>query len=195
VFPNENGVCDIVSYFWTPGDTLDDREHSARAPYRIWAQQDVLKTTPGRTIDLGFVAREIGKITQDYQLKSLAYDRWRINDLKREMDREGISWFEDDKESGHGIKLIPFGQGFKDMGPAVEKLMSAVVDRKIRHGNNPVLAMCIANAKTVADPAGNLKLDKSKSTGRIDGAVALVMGLSAASIGAPELVEPGIILL
>jgi phage terminase large subunit-like protein len=182
VFPRHSGACDVVAKFWTPKDTLDDREHGDRAPYRLWTQQGFLTATPGRTIDLGFVAKEIGKITADYNLRSLAYDRWRIEDLKRELDREGVAWSEGDNEHG-GIKLIPFGQGFKDMGPAVEKLMAAVVDRRLRHGGNPVLTMCVANAKTVSDPAGNLKLDKSRSTGRIDGAVALAMGLAAASMG------------
>jgi len=40
---------------------------------------------------------------------------------------------------------------------------------------NPVLTMCAANAIVVKDQAGNRKLDKVKSTGRIDGMVALAM--------------------
>jgi phage terminase large subunit-like protein len=45
------------------------------------------------------------------------------------------------------------------------------------HGNNPVLKMCAANSKIIMDPAGNRKLDKQKSTGRIDGMVALAMAV------------------
>jgi len=44
------------------------------------------------------------------------------------------------------------------------------------------LNMCASNAVTIKDPAGNRKLDKSKSTGRIDGMVALVMALGAANM-------------
>jgi phage terminase large subunit-like protein len=40
--------------------------------------------------------------------------------------------------------------------------------------------MCAATAVMISDPAGNRKLDKSKSTGRIDGMVALAMAMGAA---------------
>jgi phage terminase large subunit-like protein len=75
--------------------------------------------------------------------------------------------------------LTPFGQGFRDMGPAVDKLEVAVAKRQLRHGNNPVLNMCAINAVAERDPAGNRKLNKKKSVGRIDGLVALAMALGA----------------
>jgi phage terminase large subunit-like protein len=56
----------------------------------------------------------------------------------------------------------------------------------VRHGANPVLTMCAANAVVIKDPAGNRKLDKSKSTGRIDGMVALVMAMGVAANPAEE---------
>jgi len=46
---------------------------------------------------------------------------------------------------------------------------------------NPVLTMCAANAIAIRDAAGNRKLDKAKSTGRIDGIVALAMALGSAA--------------
>ena len=49
------------------------------------------------------------------------------------------------------------------------------------HGNHPVLTMCAANAVVHQDPAGNRKLDKAKSRGRIDGLVALTMARGVAS--------------
>lgn len=79
------------------------------------------------------------------------------------------------------VELIPFGQGFKDMAPAVDALERLVIDAKLRHGGQPVLTWCALNAKTISDAAGNRKLDKQKSTGRIDGAVALAMALGLAT--------------
>ena len=40
--------------------------------------------------------------------------------------------------------------------------------------------MCMGNAVANTDAAGNRKLDKAKSRGRIDGAVALAMAIGAA---------------
>jgi phage terminase large subunit-like protein len=52
-------------------------------------------------------------------------------------------------------------------------LESALLDGRLWHDGNPALTMCAANAVVQTDPAGNRKLTKAKSHGRIDGMVAL----------------------
>jgi len=74
-----------------------------------------------------------------------------------------------------------FGQGYVSMSPALRVLEGLLLNSKILHGNHPVLTMCAANAVVRMDEAGNRKLDKKKSRGRIDGMVALAMAASAAS--------------
>ena len=64
------------------------------------------------------------------------------------------------------------------MTPAIETLESLLLNGQLRHGGHPLLTWCAANAVAVNDAAGNRKLDKSKSTGRIDGIVALTMALA-----------------
>ena len=59
-------------------------------------------------------------------------------------------------------------------------LESLVLGRKLRHGNHPVLTMCMTNATVERDAAGNRKLSKKRSSGRIDGAVALATSIAAA---------------
>jgi phage terminase large subunit-like protein len=56
-----------------------------------------------------------------------------------------------------------------------------LLDGEIRHSNHPVLTMCAANAIAKGDEAGNRKLDKKRSTGRIDGLVALTMAVAIAA--------------
>jgi phage terminase large subunit-like protein len=76
--------------------------------------------------------------------------------------------------------FVPFGQGYRSMSPAVRDLETLVLERKLRHGGHPVLTMCMANAIVERDAAGNRKLSKRRSSGRIDGAVALAMAIAAA---------------
>src|SRR3546814_20428130 len=71
--------------------------------------------------------------------------------------------------------IAPFGQGFKDMGPALDEFERMLLGEKVRHDGNPVMTWCAANAVTVADPAGNRKVAQDRSTGRVDGIVAAVM--------------------
>ena len=58
--------------------------------------------------------------------------------------------------------------------------MRIVLEHRLNHGGHPVLRWNFDNAYVRTDPAGNLKLDKEKSTEKIDGAVALVMALDRA---------------
>ncbi len=79
-----------------------------------------------------------------------------------------------------GRFVCGFGQGFRDMSPPTKELMRIVLEHRLNHGGHPVLRWNFDNAYVRTDPAGNLKLDKEKSTEKIDGAVALVMALDRA---------------
>ena len=47
--------------------------------------------------------------------------------------------------------------------------MRLVLERHINHGGHPVLRWNMDNAFVRTDPAGNLKIDKEKSTEKVDG--------------------------
>lgn len=161
-------------FFWMPKQGLRERAKRDRQPYDVWAKQGLIRLVPGNSVDYEWVAADIMKIIGDNTLISLAFDRWRIDIFKRDCERLGIS-----------LPLVPFGQGYKDMSPAIEAMEEHILNRELMHGNHPVLRMCIANAVATMDPAGNRKLDKAKATGRIDGAQALAMSIGARLIEPP----------
>lgn len=171
----------IKAFIWKPGDLLKD--HSDRdfgagnARYSEWAKQGHLLTSPGRSIDPAIVALKIGELQKQYKVVGLAYDRWRMAELLREFDDIGLQAWEDkgDGKTGSGLRLLPWGQGYKDMAPAIDAMERAVLDRTLEHPNNPCLTWQIANAVATMDPAGNRKIDKDKARFRIDAAVALAM--------------------
>ncbi|MBZ9921913.1 phage terminase family protein, partial [Mesorhizobium sp. BR1-1-7] len=59
-------------------------------------------------------------------------------------------------------------------------------NNRIRHGDHKVLTMCAGNAVVQKDDAGNRKLTKAGSRGRIDGMVSLVMALAVAEQHLPD---------
>lgn len=165
-----SGVWQVQVHFWTPAEGLLERSRRDRVPYDLWHRQGFLKTTPGATVDYEHIANDLAEIFADMDVQAIAYDRWRIDILKRELDRIGIE-----------LPMVPHGQGFKDMSPALDSLEAELLNGRVAHGNHPVLSMCAANAVTEKDPAGNRKLTKSRSTGRIDGMQALAMAFGAAA--------------
>lgn len=163
------GVWQVRPYFWTPEQGIFERAKKDRAPYDVWAAQGFLRTTPGATVDYETVALDIAELLADLDVSAIAFDRWRIDLLQKELERIGLD-----------LPLIPHGQGFKDMSPALDTLEAELLNGRIAHGGHPVLTMCAANAVATKDPSGNRKLDKSRRTGRIDGIQAMAMAFGAA---------------
>lgn len=164
------GVWQVLPHFWTPEQGLADRARRDRAPYDVWARQGYLHTTPGATVDYEFVATDLAAILADLDVQGIAYDRWRIDLLRKELAKIGAD-----------LPLLEWGQGFKDMSPALDALEAELLNGRLRHGGHPVLAMCAANAVVTKDPTGARKLDKARATGRIDGLQALAMAIGVAA--------------
>ncbi|UXT40790.1 terminase large subunit [Agrobacterium tumefaciens] len=172
VFPEEDGRFTVLPRFFLPEFDIDGKSENDRVPYNVWARQADSRLTllPGKVIDPALVAEYIADEAGRFDIKEIAFDRWRIEDLKRELAKASIE-----------LPLQPFGQGYKDMSPAVDTLEVAVAQQKVNHAGNPLMRMCAANAVVTKDPTGARKLDKSKASGRIDGLVALAMALQTAA--------------
>lgn len=166
----KDGTWHVLPTFFVPQIGLLERAARDRVPYDVWAQQGRLEVTPGASVEYGAVAQRLCDLCDRYAVTEIVFDRWRIDVLKAELSR-----------LGRELPMVEFGQGFKDMTPALESFETELMNARLRHGGHPVMNWCALNAIAVKDPAGNRKLDKSKSTGRIDGIVALVMAMGAAS--------------
>lgn len=175
------------TWFWTHETDLAEREQQDGARYREWQQGGWLRVLPGRSISFKAVVRDIDAIITGHDLQATAFDRHRIDELKREMEYEDIP---EDR-----FKLLEHGQGFIGMAPAVDALEARVVEHTLHHDGNPVVTHCLSNVKVITDPAGNRKFDKRNRNRRIDGAVTLAMSLSAISkADTPEVKKPSVYL-
>ena len=169
-------VWHVKPTFWKPEKTLADHSDRDRQPYDRWARDGLIETTPGASVDYAFVAKKIAAICDGRKVRSIGFDRFRFKALAAHFEAIGV--------------VLPFeawGQGFVSMSPALDATETAFLNEQVRHGGHPVLTMCAANAVVVRDAAANRKLDKSKSTGRIDGMQALAMAFGVmANTQAPE---------
>ncbi len=169
VFPplNEEDKYIVLPYFWIPEDTIALRVRRDHVPYDVWEAQGQVITTEGNVIHYGYIEKFIEELGIKYNIKEIAFDRWGAVQMTQNLE-------------GMGFTVVPFGQGFKDMSPPTKELMKLVLEQKIAHGGNIPLRWMMDNVYVRTDPASNIKMDKEKSTERIDGAVALVMALDRA---------------
>ncbi len=162
----------VDPYVFTPRDTLIDRARTDRAPYQLFEQQGKLIVLPGKIVSYEMVAEYMARVTERMHISILAFDRWRINEFKREAERAKFAQAKDTVWS-------PVGQGFRDMTLRVEKLEQLLLETGFVHDEHPLLNMAAANAVLAVDPANNKKPEKAKSSSRIDPLVAAMMAMYA----------------
>ena len=167
----------VRAWFWKPEAVLREQSEEDFGPgstqYLQWVKDGHLLSVPGPVIHYGAIAKVLDNLAKSYKIIGVAYDRWRINDLMSAMEDEGIAARNTDR--GTGIRFHEWGQGFRDMSPAIEALEAEILGKSLIHNNNPVLNWNMANAIAVMDASGSRKLDKAKTRFRIDGAQALTM--------------------
>lgn len=124
----------------------------------------------------GFVAERIAEITMQVNLRSVAFDQYRIKYLEPELEEAGVT-----------VPLIAHGQGFykaKNSGlwmpHSIELFEELIDDAQIVIHANPCLRWNAASAVLEADQKDNRIFAKKKSTGRIDGVVASAMAIGMA---------------
>jgi len=171
VFPDDDDDSyDVLPFFWIPSSNMHDRVNRDKVPYDVWARDGNIVATEGDVIHYGAIREKIQKLNEIYNIQEIAYDRWGASKLVQDLQDDGY-------------EIVPFGQGYASMNAPTQELLKVILEKKLRHGGDPVLRWMADCVTVKQDPAGNIKPvkpDRRKSGKRIDGIVALIMGLDRA---------------
>lgn len=170
VFPpvEENEPYQVLCWFWCPKESIIERARRDRVPYDAWTRDGLVQATEGNVIDYKTMLRDIEALNERYAVEEIAFDRWGANEISQDLQAAGFT-------------VIPFGQGMASMSAPSKEFLRLVLSGRLAHGGNEVLTWMADNVTAIQDAAGNVKPDKSKSTGRIDGIVASIMALDRAT--------------
>ena len=160
----------LLTWHWVPSDTIAERSERDRVPYPRWADEGWIERTPGRATDRQAIVRRLADVRQSYDVKAIAFDRWRFEDLGKLLSDEGIE-----------LPLVEFVPGVKTYAPACDAFERAVLSRRMQHNMNPLLRWQAGNVIIEQDAAGNRKPSKAKSLDRIDGIVTAIMACGIAA--------------
>lgn len=169
VFPGADGTITVLPHFFLPKDNIESKERNDRLPYRAWASEGHITLTPGVVTDYSFVEAKIMELVERYKVQEVTLDRWNATDISTRLSEQGanITWI---------------GQGYRSLSAPSKRLEELVLSGKLIHGDHPILRAQASQVMIETDPAGNIKPSKRASgskanSERIDGIVALVMGL------------------
>lgn len=154
----------ILPFFWMPELNYQERVKKDGVNYDIWIKAGLMRVTPGNAIDIEYIKRDILQINQDFNIKKTAYDRWGSAALIAALVEEGLN-------------IEEFGQGYGSMSAPTKKMEAMALRGEFSHAGNPILRWMCSNIMISTNPAGDIKIDKSKCAEKVDGMVALVMAL------------------
>jgi phage terminase large subunit-like protein len=159
----------VLCRFFIPEDNIEARVRRDRVPYDAWQRQGLLTATPGNVIDYDFILAQVDEDAQAFDIQEVGFDRWGASAITTKLqDKGGEDW------------VVPIGQGFASMASPMKQLERLILGAKLGHGGHPILTWMAANLVATSDPAGNLKPDKMRSREKIDGMLALLMGIDRA---------------
>jgi phage terminase large subunit-like protein len=174
----KDGAWHCKPCYFIPSEGLAERARHDRVPFDLWVKDGYAIPVPGKVVNMDFVAQFLLSVLRDLDVRAIACDRFFRPVLAQAFLR-----------LGYEPPFQDFG-GPRTMAPAVTAIETLLLDRRIRHGGHPLLTWNALNARVVTDDLGNRRFTKTKSTGRIDGLVALTNAIGAAALAEPPEPEP-----
>lgn len=166
VFLLPDGRVAVRMRYWIPESTI--REYPNR-PYDVWQRAGLLVITPGDTTDYDLVEREIAEYCDKYGVSELGYDKQFAEHMRQHWE-------------GRGITCLEMPQGFA-LNAGIVQISDWARTKMLCHGGDPVLAWMVSNVVLHRGAMrGDVRLDKEKSSDKIDGVAALAMATARAML-------------
>ena len=140
---------------------------SGNSQYEGWMRSGRLTATPGNVIDFGWVEAELLGLASRFAVEAVAFDPFQATQLSTRMLAEGLPM----------IEVRPTVLNFSEPMKILEAL---VLQGKLRHDGDPVLAWMASNVVAHLDAKDNIYPRKERPEQKIDGIVALIMALARA---------------
>ena len=173
----ENGAMRyaIKSHSFIPEDKFAERMGTDKVPYDVWRKDGFITVTDGAVIDYKRVIKYVYDQIEDFELTDVEYctDPWSATALNNDLMDDGKT-------------VVEIRQGLKTLAEPTKAFREAVYARHVMHDGDPVLSWAVGNAVTRADHNGNIMLDKSKATQRIDPIAATITAFVRAMTDKPE---------
>jgi phage terminase large subunit-like protein len=168
-----NGVDHYYAFgrYYLPEDTIEEAKTN-QALYRKWVIQGHLIATDGAEIDFDVIREDVKQLSSRFHVNEVAYDPWRATQLAHQLAKDGAT-------------VVEFRQTVQNMSPAMKELMAAVKSGRFHHDGNPALTWMVSNVVAKEDAKENIYPRKDRPEQKIDGPVALMMGVGRAMVGEP----------
>nr|WP_154374601.1 terminase large subunit [Pseudoduganella rivuli] len=165
----------VAPKFWVPEDTVKNTENRRMAErYQKWVDMGLLTETDGAEIDYREILDEAIQANRLAPVTSCPMDPSGATNLGHQLDDEGLN-------------PIAVTQNYTNMSDPMKELEAAIASGRFHHDGNPIMTWCVSNVigKNLPGNDDVVRPIKQGNDNKIDGAVALIMGVGRAMTAAP----------
>jgi phage terminase large subunit-like protein len=162
----------VLLFFWLPSERIPDIERRTRAPLTSWTRMGFLETTPGAEIDMHVIIEKVRWSSRIFDVREVTFDRW-----------GGVKAAATLLLAPEGFICVEIPQTIGGLTAATKHFMGLYMNRKLAHGNNPILnwnASCLALASDGGDNCKPVKPPRDTASKRIDGVAATITAMARA---------------
>ncbi|MBV6617513.1 terminase large subunit [Acinetobacter baumannii] len=164
----------VAPKFYIPEDTIfNGEEKQVIKLYQKWHNMGLIDAHDTAENDLNKIADDITDMAQHVALTEVPLDEW-----------GGFQIVSKIEEKGYTAVKIP--KTTKSFSPAMRELEAAIAAKRFHHDGNPILTWMISNVVAKPDANDNVFPRKPNNSKKIDGAIALLMGINRAMFLAGE---------
>ena len=171
----------VFGSYYLPEQAAEDGRNSQ---YSGWARMGRLIVTDGNVVDYERIESDLKEDAGRFSLIEAPYDPFQAMQFSQRMMSEGINM----------VEMRPTVLNFSEPMKELEKL---VLQGKLQHDGDPVLAWMVSNVVCHRDAKDNIYPRKEREENKIDGVVALIMALGRAMAAQqhapPSVYESGVI--
>lgn len=161
----EDDTVYVLQHYFIPQKRIDQLEehNSQEAPYKIWAERELLTICDGARVDYSEVTAWFCQMRDEFKIDAFAvgYDR-------------ALAGYWVDEMKANGFDMRAVAQGPYTWSQPMREMGAAFADKKVNYNRNPVLVWCLSNTAVKKSGVNNIQPVKVSDRRRIDGAVSLL---------------------
>jgi len=161
---NNEVAFDVFWWHWIPEETVKKRIGKGMHNLRDWIANGYIFTTPGNVTDYDVVEKFIKECADRFSIAGVSYDKHNIGNL-------------DTNLLNYGVQMDVFAQTIMEFSEPTKTFKNLVLEKRLNHGNNPVMRWQVSNAVEISDTNENVRIAKNKSREKVDGVIAGIMAI------------------
>lgn len=151
----------VFPTFYLPEETVHD---GGNDHYQSWVNAGHMIATDGEEIDFNEIEADVEKDLGDFDMREVVYDPWRAVQLA-----QGLA--------ERGALTVEWRGKPANNSPPMRELEAAITGKRLHHPDNPVLNWMASNIVAKEGASETLMPKKEKPENKIDGIVAIIMGV------------------